>query len=73
MNKLILLWFVSLLFSCSQKQEKWSEVASGVWKVSAGCPEKMNLLSELELSPNKKAIDEIGEERLKKYVFRVEE
>lgn len=64
MNKLILLSFVSLLFSCSQKQEKWSEVASGVWKVSVGCPEKMNLLSELELSPNKEAIDEIEKAEL---------
>ncbi len=30
---------------------KWKETVSGVWNVSVGTPEKVNLLSELHITP----------------------
>lgn len=64
MNKLLFLVSACFLFSCSQKQDSWSEVASGIWKVSSGSPEEYNLLSELNLSPKIEAINEIEEAEL---------
>lgn len=38
---------------------EWKEEAQGVWKIVAGVPERTNLLSELNITPNVKAINEI--------------
>lgn len=51
-----------LLSSCSvpadaDKQAEWKETASGVWQISVGKPEKLNLLSELNLHPKWEAIN----------------
>ena len=36
---------------------EWKEPASGVWQISVGKPEKLNLLSELDLHPKWNAIN----------------
>lgn len=40
---------------------EWKEKAAGVWAVSTGTPEKVNLLSELHLTPKWKALERMGE------------
>lgn len=61
----ILLFFL-LLCACSPSAEKaeMQEVASGVWKTSVGNPEKVNLLSELNLNPKLEAINAMQETEL---------
>ncbi len=39
----------------------WNKQAEGVWIASVGAPEKMNLLSELGLTPRLETIDAMGE------------
>ena len=34
-----------------KSKPEWKESASGVWEISVGKPEKLNLLSELGLHP----------------------
>lgn len=38
----------------------WTVITSGVWNLSAGNPEKLNLLSELNISPKSDAIRKMG-------------
>ena len=49
-----------LLASCSTSPEKqkteWDETINGVWEISVGTPEKINLLSELNITPKSEAI-----------------
>lgn len=45
-------------------QTEWVQQGQGVWKISVGRPEKVNLLSELNVTPNWEAIEEIGEASL---------
>ena len=67
MNK-ILLGTVGLLFlaSCSQQPKEGGlsplceKSAEGVWKLSAGQPEKLNLLSELDIQPKVATINAMG-------------
>ena len=40
-----------------QTGSEWKEAASGVWQISVGKPEKLNLLSELDLHPKWDAIN----------------
>ena len=40
---------------------EYQKVASGVWKVEVGKPDKVNLLSELEFTPKIDAINSIEE------------
>ena len=40
---------------------EYQKVASGVWKVEVGKPDKVNLLSELEFTPKIDAINAIEE------------
>lgn len=61
------LLFPLLQIACVQTdgtQNEWTQEGQGVWKISVGRPEKVNLLSELEVTPNWKAIEEIGEASL---------
>ena len=58
--------YVSLIFSCSviHGQEKpfhWEQVASGVWKATAGVPEKISPLSIADTKPNTQALAQLGE------------
>lgn len=48
----------------SHQASLWKQEAQGVWKITIGKPDKVNLLSELHLSPNLPAIAEIGEQPL---------
>lgn len=61
------LLFSLLQIACVQTggtQNEWIEEGKGVWKITVGRPEKVNLLSELDITPNWKAIEEIGEASL---------
>lgn len=61
------LLFPLLQIACVQTngtQNEWIQEGQGVWKMTVGRPEKVNLLSELEVTPNWKAIEEIGEASL---------
>lgn len=57
-----------LTFTACQNREKqvnrkavWDKEAAGVWKVTIGEPEKVNLTSELNISPKWDAIRHLGE------------
>lgn len=56
------------LTGCSQTQRNnpvnWEKEASGVWKIKAGHPGKLNLLSELHITPKYDAINKLGEVEL---------
>ena len=43
---------------------KWKETVSGVWNVSVGTPEKVNLLSELHITPKVGNDSKMGEASL---------
>lgn len=45
----------------STKNEK---IGAGIWKITVGKPEKVNLLSELNIHPKNEAISELGEAEL---------
>lgn len=60
---------ILFLVSCQESPQKaevpvWKENATGIWNVSVGEPEKVNLLSELHLSPKLDAIQKMGEASL---------
>lgn len=40
---------------------EWKEEAAGVWNISIGAPEKINLLSELNITPKLDAISRLGD------------
>ncbi len=48
---------VCVLFSFAQGQVNWEQQAKGIWHVRAGYPEKMNLTSQLSLTPKITAIN----------------
>lgn len=57
----------SFLFTaCVQDKHlpRWKELASGVWQISAGTPEKLDLLSELNLHPKWDAIQTMEDAEL---------
>lgn len=71
MKKLLMyLGFLSLSMlhlACTQEEKSatgWVREGQGVWKISVGKPEKVNLLSELDITPNWRAIEEIAEATL---------
>lgn len=49
---------------CSQTTQKWEKEAPGIWKICVGKPEKVNLLSELALTPRWNNIKKMGESPL---------
>lgn len=54
-------------WGCGQRETPAAtcgEVETGVWKITAGKPEGMNLLSELDTKPRKEALRELGEAEL---------
>ncbi len=58
-----------ILSACTDSPQKtkgieWKEKAAGVWNVSVGTPEKVNLLSELNITPKFDAIGKMGEASL---------
>jgi hypothetical protein len=51
-------------FACVQKDNvnlEWKKEGQGIWKISVGKQEKVTLLSELDITPQWKAIEEIGD------------
>lgn len=72
MKKKLLLFcalFCSVTNISSQKQientiVEWKEVTSGVWNLSTGKPEKLNLLSELNFTPKLDAIQRMDKASL---------
>lgn len=68
-TKILLVVSLFSLLSCGVSAKKTSEpetvkVAAGVWKLTSGTPEKVNLLSELSVTPKLEAIDAMGEAEL---------
>lgn len=68
-TKILLVVSLFFLLSCGESAKKTSEpeavkVAAGVWKLTSGTPEKVNLLSELSVTPKLEAIDAMGEAEL---------
>lgn len=66
-----LLWVVLLagLVACKgtdgeNGRPRVEQVAAGVWKLTSGTPEKLNLLSELHVRPKVEAINAMGEAEL---------
>lgn len=58
------LFMVLVAFACVQKDNvnsEWKKEGQGVWKISVGKQEKVTLLSELDIAPQWKAIEEIGD------------
>ena len=61
---------LALLMACGNptqkkgKAEMWDKPVSGVWKVSVGTPEKVNLTSELNITPKLETIQKMGEVEL---------
>lgn len=58
------LFMVLVAFACVQKDNvnlEWKKEGQGVWKISVGKQEKVTLLSELDITPQWKAIEEIGD------------
>ena len=58
------LFMVLAAFACVQKDNvnlEWKKEGQGIWKVSVGKQEKVTLLSELDITPQWKAIEEIGD------------
>lgn len=71
MRKLLMYVSVFLLFmlqlACKQEDRtnvEWVWKGPGVWNLSVGKPERVNLLSELNITPNWEAIEEIGGDSL---------
>lgn len=68
MRKIIIyacgLFMVLVAFACVQKDNvnlEWKKEGQGIWKISVGKQEKVTLLSELDITPQWKAIEEIGD------------
>ena len=66
---LVLLGIAFLIIGCKQATEKnkvpvWTETVAGVWNVSVGNPEKLDLLSELNISPKLEIIKHMGDAKL---------
>ena len=58
------LFMVLAAFACVQKDNvnlEWNKEGQGIWKISVGKQEKVTLLSELDITPQWKAIEEIGD------------
>ena len=58
------LFMVLAAFACVQKDNvnlEWKKEGQGIWKISVGKQEKVTLLSELAITPQWKAIEEIGD------------
>lgn len=61
--------FISTLCLCAcgvkvstdKEEVGWQKETSGVWTMSVGTPEKVNLLSELHITPKMEAIQKMGE------------
>lgn len=61
------LFMVLAAFACVQKDNvnlEWKKEGQGIWKISVGKQEKVTLLSELDITPQWKAIEEIGDASL---------
>jgi len=57
---MILLSALLSMSSCTgDVSPKWSREGNGVWKITVGNPDKVNLLSELDVCPDWNAIDDI--------------
>ena len=61
MKQRILVLSIALLFAVALNAQKnpetsWNETMPGVWNISVGKPEKLNLLSELHITPRTDAI-----------------
>lgn len=65
MKHLFILTTIAVLGLCScshapvSNEAVWNEKASGVWEVTVGKPEKLNLLSELTIKPKLNTINEM--------------
>ena len=64
-----LIIIIAILFpGCTQTNEDrttgWVKEASGIWKIKAGNPDKLNLLSELTINSKYTAINNLGDTEL---------
>lgn len=63
-NSLLLLFIWLGISNDVFSQVKWEKIASGTWRVEAGCPEKVNLLSELSNRPKLDVINNMSEAKI---------
>lgn len=67
-TKILLTACLFPLLSCNEQpsisENGVKKVAAGVWKLSSGTPEKLNLLSELSISPKFDVINAMGKVKL---------
>ena len=57
---LFYLFFTITACNSSDTTVKIEQINAGIWKISAGKPEIVNLLSELDITPRDEAIRKIG-------------
>lgn len=68
-NIILVICTLSIFSACKQplnNKEKieWKEETAGVWNISIGTPEKVNLRSELNITPKLNAIEKMGKASL---------
>lgn len=66
---IVIIGYLVFLGACNNIPQKtgeigWNKKAEGVWTVSVGTPERINLLSELHITPKLDAIRKMGETSL---------
>lgn len=61
-RKIAILSLLVSLFGCAPANQSWQKEAAGVWKISFGRPDKINLTSELGFTPKLEAINGMSDE-----------
>ncbi len=60
LNTKLLIGLCFLTLSVSGQTSGWNEVAPGVWKITAGTPEKLDLFSAAGIKPSMDALSKLG-------------
>lgn len=68
MRKILYIGIALIIAGCKSSNKdqvvEWKQEAQGVWKIAVGSPDKINLLSELHVTPNLEAINEMEDSSL---------
>jgi len=57
----LILFFIATAAIANAQNLHWNEVAPGIWKTVVGTPEDFDLLKAAGVTPNKEALNEMGE------------